>query len=285
MGKTQPVVRRWYAQTELFGLDSYYSKPPLGQCVLSVLSFGGGVNSAVLLEWALSGDLQVDVVLFADTGNNSQATASYVAASQERCKAAGLPFVIVSHGNMLKDFMAPEGRFVSLPLNYVIPGKRISRLRRQCTQEYKQRPIEDFLLSYLLSHDYATLNTRGQRRVKRGFYIRQYIGFTLDESRRVRVDRRHWVHLTYPLIEHGFCRETCIDWLFANERFVPSPSRCIICPYRREWPGELSPDEMVSAIEFDEWLRERGADRVTKGMKGTLYLHYSGKPLRAIMGH
>ena len=63
---------------------------------MRILSFGGGVDSSAILLKHLNGVNQnIDYVVFADTGAESQGTYQNVRRFQSLCNEAGFPFQIV----------------------------------------------------------------------------------------------------------------------------------------------------------------------------------------------
>ena len=63
---------------------------------MRILSFGGGVDSsAILTHHLFESSLDIDYVIFADTGAESKATYENVEFFKGLCADAGLPFKIV----------------------------------------------------------------------------------------------------------------------------------------------------------------------------------------------
>ena len=62
---------------------------------------------------------------------------------------------------------------------------------------------------------------------------------------------------TFPLLDLGWSRGSCSQWLKDNGFSQPSKSSCVGCPYRSNetWLA-LTKEEMHDAIDFDEKIRD-----------------------------
>lgn len=256
-----------------------------------VLHLGGGVQSSTLVEMMVEGELpKVDVVVFADTGDEPKYVYQQVEYLNDRLHTIGLFVVKVAGGQkgIVKDLVSGTGRFASIPLFTKDKKGNIGRLRRQCTNEYKIKPVVNYILNFLCCRGHAKTNEtkRGpRRRVKNDVYVESWIGFSYDEWYRLgRGDYPSWQRPTYPLFDMQMTRQDCIDWLIKKDLPIPRKSACRICPYRthEEWRDMLinNPRDFGYVEEFDDWLRsKRAAQRVTKGLNGVAYIHQSCKPL------
>jgi len=82
-----------------------------------------------------------------------------------------------------------------------------------CTKESKILPIRRYLRS---------------KGVKKCI---MYLGYTIEEKKRVKKSDVKWVEIRYPLIERGFTRKDCQKYLLENLGYVPPRSGCITCRY------------------------------------------------------
>lgn len=153
-------------------------------------------------------------------------------------------------------------------------GEREGMGRRQCTSEYKLKPIKKRvreLLGYPHPHP-----------VPRGVHAEQWIGFSTDELYRVR-DRLDVLYSRprYPLIELGMDRKACERWLRAQGWGHTAKSSCIGCPFHgnQQWRimRDRYPDEWADAVDFDERIRKGGAS--AQPLNGEAFLHRSRLPL------
>lgn len=254
------------------------------QLVGRVLHLGGGLQSSVMVEMVVEGLLEKpDIIIFADTGNEPSYVYENVEYLNNRLHTIGLFNVKVSRSErgILYDLVEGKGRFTSIP----VFTDRGGRLRRQCTAEYKIKPIQDYILNWLVYKGHAKkIKTKsGLRRiVNRDIFVESWFGFTTDEVYRVGGGKfPKWQRPTYPLFEMNMSRGDCIDWLDKYSLPIPQKSACIICPYRSNWSWQkMAADRPVDfgyAEAFDEWLRM--PSRITRGLRESLYLHRSCKPL------
>jgi hypothetical protein len=117
--------------------------------MLRVLNLGAGVQSTTLYLWALDGLLQIDRAIFADTGDEPEAVYRHLDFLLEM---NGPPIDVVrasskSLGENLQSGMNATGqenqRHVAIPTFLKsLDGSAPALGRRQCTAEYKIRPIE-----------------------------------------------------------------------------------------------------------------------------------------------
>lgn len=115
------------------------------------------------------------------------------------------------------------------------------------------------------------LNRHFTNEVKGG--VDSWIGFTVDELRRVRTPIGKWQN-RYPLIELRMSRPDCIRYVEKYGLPTPPKSACWMCPNRRneEWQDmkESMPETFKMAVDFERELRRKDPH---------LWLHQSGVPL------
>lgn len=249
---------------------------------LRVLSLGAGVQSSTLLLLSLRGELPpLDAAIFADTQYEPAAVYDHLDWLEERTRAAGVPLLYVTRGNIKTDALKSQVRgrktdgvrWASMPF-FVDSGRSDhGMIRRQCTREYKLDPIRAAVrqLAGLAPGEVA-----GNK-----VHVEQWVGISADEIHRLRQSRDYWITLRYPLVfdrTPAWSRADCVAWLkreFPDHR-VPR-SACIACPFHSnaEWRAmrECDPDSWQDAIQFDAAIRK------LRGMRGDVYLHGSLKPL------
>ncbi|WP_255789145.1 hypothetical protein [Mycobacteroides abscessus] len=104
------------------------------------------------------------------------------------------------------------------------PREREGMGRRQCTSEYKLKPIK-VKVRELLGYPHPTP-------VPRDVFAEQWIGFSTDEIHRVR-DRLdvNYSRPRYPLLDLGMSRKDCQRWLERAGWGHTAKSACIGCPF------------------------------------------------------
>jgi hypothetical protein len=222
---------------------------------------GAGVQSSTLLLMACEGELQIDAAIFADTQWEPAGVYEWLDFLDAKATAAGIPLHRVTHGSIREITLSPAGkRSASLPLYVKQPGGKLGMGRRQCTKEYKLRPIQRLVVSWGATAKHP---------------VDMAIGISLDEIRRMRDSRVKYVRNVYPLIDLRMTRGDCLAWLQRHGYPEPQKSACIGCPYRRntEWRN-LTPAEMADAIDFDTRIRDHNHK-----MTGQQFVHRSFIPL------
>lgn len=259
---------------------------------LRVLSLGAGVQSTTLLLLSAEGRLpKPDAAIFADTGWEPRAVYEHLDhLEREVAQPAGIPIHRVSVGNIRDDALNPEARFAQMPLYIRSRGGRDGMLRRQCTAEYKVKPIKATVRE-LLGYPHPT-------QVPTGVYVEQWIGISLDEASRAarHYDDVAYMKSRYPLITEvtggaergkavGWTRADCIRYLTASGFPETPKSACIGCPYsgNARWRAlrDERPDEWADAVAFDAAIRQGNARAIATGkpLHGEAFLHRSRLPL------
>lgn len=244
---------------------------------LKLLSLGAGVQSTVLALMACDGALPgLDGAIFADTGWEPPAVYEQVDRLAAEFERSNIPFYRVTQGNLRADTLDPEHRFVSVPYFTKNADGSDGMGRRQCTSEYKLRPINRKVRELLgaKAPDFRT--------VPRGNTAEQWIGFSTDEIHRVN-DRRENLYTTkrYPLLDLDMSRKDCERWLKASGWGHTAKSACIGCPFHgnAQWRDlrDNHPEQWADAVEFDRQIRKGGASAAP--LDGEAFLHRSRIPL------
>lgn len=211
---------------------------------MRVLSLGAGVQSSTLLLMAREGELELDAAIFADTQWEPAAVYRHLEWLES---VSPVPLERVTVGDIREVALHgwPGRRmFPSLPLHVRNRQGEHGMLRRQCTLEFKVKPIRRRLreLGATAASPIALL-----------------MGISLDEYERMRQADVRYVEHVYPLVERRLTRHDCQRWLIAHGYPVPPKSSCIGCPYHGNayWRGlrDESPVEWADAVDFDASVR------------------------------
>ncbi|MEV7085876.1 hypothetical protein AB0O07_08275 [Streptomyces sp. NPDC093085] len=246
---------------------------------LQVLSLGAGVQSTCLLLMAAEGHLPgLDVAVFADTGWEPRAVYEHLdRIDREIAAPAGIPILRVSSGNIRSDALDPAKRFASMPLHILNPAGTEGMSRRQCTGQYKLRPIKEKVRE-LLGYPHP-------RRIPAGILVEQWIGISVDEFHRAKDADVAYMKNRFPLIEQNFSRADCLRLLRSRGLASTPRSACLGCPYHgnAQWRAlrDDSPDEWEDVVAFDAAIRSGNARATAEGnpLLGQAYLHRSRQPL------
>ena len=242
--------------------------------MIRVISLGAGVQSTTMALMAAHGEItpMPDCAIFADTGAEPGPVYEHL-----EWLASGnvLPFPvhIVQQGslyeNLIEGVNTPGHRFASIPFHGISEKGREMMARRQCTEEYKIRPIR------------RTIREMLGGPIKGG--AEQWIGISADEYQRARPSRVQYITDRWPLLELNMRRWDCLQWLKRHDYPEPPKSACTFCPFRRNeewrWLRDHDPEGWQQAIEVDEALRAHGkAGR----FNSVLYLHRDRRPLAEV---
>ena len=234
--------------------------------MVKVLSLGAGVQSTTLALMAAKGELGEvpDCAIFSDTGWEPKAVYEHL---EKLILALPFPVYIVSAGNIRENLInglnARGKQFDDVPWFRVhINGKK-NLGKRQCTADYKIRPIQIKVVELM-----------DGKRPKGG--CEMWIGISMDEIIRMKPSRVQYIQHRWPLIEKGMSRNDCIKWLATNGWTAPKSS-CIGCPFHSDamWRG-LTPEEFKDAVYIDEIIRSRPGKTVKQ------YMHRSCVPLAEV---
>ena len=249
-----------------------------GAIDLAILNLGAGVQSTTLALLAAAGEVQPmpAAAIFADTRWEPES----VYANVEWLKVQlPFPLMVVSNGRSLRDDVvegvSADGHpFVTIPVRILNPNGSRGLSQRQCTMDYKIRPIHRTIRE-MLGYGPGEI-------VKRSTRVEQWFGISTDEVLRVKDSRHRWIANRYPLVELGMSRRDCLQWFKAHfpDREL-SRSACVGCPFRsdEEWlrVAESDPDALEDAFRVDEILRSDAHSGITTG---TPYIYRKYKPLR-----
>jgi hypothetical protein len=254
---------------------------------MEVLSLGAGVQSLTLLLLAAEGRIgPLDAAIFADTGWEPDAVYEQLdRIEREVAGPAGIPIYRVSSGNIRSDALDPEHRFASMPLFVKNAGGGDGMIRRQCTSEYKLKPIK--------TKTRELLGYPQPERVPKGVFTNTWIGISKDEIHRAKDSDVGYMRNKFPLLDLegsstgtlGWTRTDCLRYLKRKGYGRTVKSACRGCPFHgnRQWRGmrDERPDEWADVVEFDHAIRAGNARANEDGspLLGEAFLHRSRLPL------
>lgn len=240
------------------------------------LSLGAGVQSSALLVLSileLQGCPRADAAIFADTQDEPSWVYEHLNVLEHWSERRGVPVYRVTAGSLsgqIEPFKRGLAkRWVAIPAWTETEGKA-APLWRQCTRDYKVRPIHRKV------RDLLGAGSRG----KIGRRVTCLLGISRDEAHRMRESEVKWITHQYPLVDAGLTRAGCVKVLQENHVPVPRKSACVFCPYHSEayWTTLKlhHPQEWEKVCAPDETIRN-----MTKaGVERPVYLHKSLKPMR-----
>lgn len=238
---------------------------------IHILSLGAGVQSSTLALMAAKGIVtpMPKAAVFADVKAEPKEVYDYLDYLEKL-----LPFPVYRVTEKDGLTMAIERgatrkhRAAKPPLFTMSKTGSKGILSRDCTSEFKIKP--------LVAKAREIAGLKGKQRCKEVRVI-QWIGISTDEAVRMKDSRIPWIQHRWPLIEIGFRRHDCINWIAANGYSKPPRSACVYCPYHSdaEWRRiKDNPEAWAEAVRIDNLVRA--------GLRGTtdeLYVHKSCRPL------
>ena len=201
------------------------AEPPL-----TVISLGGGVQSSVmaLMAGESAFDRVPDCAIFADTHWEPPSVYDHIEwlAGQLR-----FPLYVVDNGRSLREDVkaltnhSDSRSYVDIPV-YLKgrDGEGDGIGRRQCTENYKIRPVRRKIRELL--------GLKPRQRVPSGVSVELWLGISTDEAIRMKTSRDRWMTNRYPLIEAGMSRRDCMDWWAARYDRPLERSACVACPFQ-----------------------------------------------------
>lgn len=233
---------------------------------LTYLSFGAGVQSTALLvcsNLGLHGVPRADVAIFADTGYEP----AYVYEQVDRMRAwSGIPVEIVKPHRA-----ATATRFIGVPTFTRNADGSEGMGRRQCTNEWKLRPIERRLRQIL--------GYKPRQRVKKS--VRALIGISVDEAHRMKPSLTAWIEKAHPLVDARLRRDDCVRVVTGAGLPRPERSACSFCPFHSaaEWRNlrDNHPADWAKAVAYDALLRDG-----TSPLKEPSFVHRQRVPLTQV---
>ena len=225
---------------------------------VTILSLGAGIQSTALAimleqgmlpeypmpEWAIFADTHAETPNVYDTLDWLQPLVSF-------------PIIRTSWGDLatntwkaLRGQPVPERGHQGKSLGYidlpVFTGKGLAR--RQCTTIYKVTPVRNQVKELTGMKPPALTMT-------------QYLGISINESKRAKPAREQWITNQYPLVEEGWTRQMLKSFL--DETFPGHPVRrsaCWFCPFHTtaEWQEirELYPDLYEQALNMEKAMAD-----------------------------
>ncbi len=168
---------------------------------LRIISLGGGVQSSVMSLMAVEGAFGPvpDCAIFADTHWEPPSIYEHLEWMRDNLS---FPLHVVDNGRSLREDVkaltnhSDHPNFVDIPVFLKgRDGEGDGIGRRQCTTNYKIRPIRRKIRELL--------GLRPRQRVPQGTIVELWLGISTDEAMRMKTSRDRWIRNRYPLIEAG----------------------------------------------------------------------------------
>ena len=218
---------------------------------MRVISLGWGTQSFGLAAMSALGVLPpVDVAIHADTTHERSETYKFAARWTPWLEERGVRVVTVRPQRCTSPVVNDWGG-VFIPAYTLTPSAGGGQLRRQCTGDWKIRPIRRWLQAH-----------------RNGAQVEMWLGITLDEMRRMKPANVKYITHRWPFLEREhwsgrmMLRSDVVAWLRRNlgDDAVPPRSACYFCPYhsRAEWRDlrDNGNGDWQRAVDFDLAIRK-----------------------------
>lgn len=231
---------------------------------LTVVAYSGGKQSETMMRMILRGDIARPagpvIVLNADPGMENRNSSPFVTAMKNDCETVGIPFLQVKR-NLFKELLelktSGKTRFDTPPFwtKNRETGK-IGRLMQSCTQAYKIIPMDQAMRKWMA----LNLGIPTNRKRLGNNIVCKYIGFSFDESDRIKQQDRKYIYHEYPLIDAGMTGDDCSTYLQDAGLPIPPRSVCNACfandfTYFKEMFLNR-PKDWAQAVAVDEAIRD-----------------------------
>ena len=249
------------------------------------LSYGAGMQTFCLLVMAEQGELQIDEVVFADTGAEHPETYDHIEkVAKPICERIGIPFTTIRMSKTVDDISGLTGeQLVQYKQMLSSTSQLKTRTERMAAHsEYhsangiKKRNVTSLRDEIIARRRVPSINPASRwctsdakiepiykgfvrPAQERGEYVKPataIIGIGYEE-----LTRMYDPHLTeyvveYPLIERKMKRQDCVDYVHRHGFESPPKSGCYFCPFQS--PGQWKllrkehPDLFQDAMALEE---------------------------------
>ena len=246
---------------------------------LRILSLGAGVQSSALAMLIEQGKIpMVDAAIFADVGAEPDNVIEWLEWLKTK---VSYPVYVVQNGNLKEDLInvtLGKEHKVQIPFFSLSDNGSKGMNRRQCTSEYKIKPVTQKIRELLGLE-------KGEKR-KSGTEVELLMGISLDEVQRMKVNQIKYFKNSYPLIDMRWNRAKCISWFQENYNKTPPRSACTFCPFHsnKEWARvKENKKEWDAVVKLEKaFIDNRDLISKTTKIKDKIYFHRSCVPLSEI---
>jgi len=254
------------------------------------MSWGGGVQSTAIALLCANQDERLlsvtngqlpEAFVFADTGDERLATYEHIWKMADLMASAGLKLYIVRKDwRTLAEQVAQETTGIDLPPVFVEDKNQIAvPVNRGCTKRWKVQPLDRWARERF-KHGRPPKGEKWELRCV------QWYGMSTDELQRLRESNESWRRFSYPLVDMGWARHDCANYIESLTYLDGSPiqairSSCVYCPYhsKGEWREVAKvPEDWAKAVALDEALR--AGDKPIAGLETHAYVLRNRTPLR-----
>jgi 3'-phosphoadenosine 5'-phosphosulfate sulfotransferase (PAPS reductase)/FAD synthetase len=239
---------------------------PFAASSVSIVSFGGGVNSTAMLVGMIERREQIAAILFADTGGEKPETYDFIMQFREWLAGNGHALTVIAYSAKIEsplgvDFAcgsAHKSLEDECHNNGTLPSKAFGF--GGCSHKWKRYPMDKFCDQFLPARDAWVLGEK----------VCRCIGIHAGETRRGKIPDDEKYTYRFPLREWGWGQEQCEIAITKAGLPVPPKSACFFCPAMKKGEVvELSkrhPELFQRAVAMEQNARECEGLKVVKGL-------------------
>jgi hypothetical protein len=210
-----------------------------------VIAWGAGVDSTAMIIEMVRLRMRIDLVMFADVGNENPETYAFIPVFRAWLTRHGITSVIVRwETDDYKHWPAYRTLEEECLLRGLLPNKAFGG--GSCSQKWKIVPQERFLRTW---EPALAAWAAGVRVVK-------CIGFDCspaDNRRYIKAENQNarekeLYDIRYLLREWGWTRERCIECILASGLPLPPKSACFFCPVSKTFEINATPAQYLRRI-------------------------------------
>lgn len=205
---------------------------------MNIVAYGGGTDSTAMLIEFVDREIDVDLILFADTGAEKPHTYRYIEMFSEWLVDNEMPKITIIKNKQKSKIAGLEALCLK---NKTLPS--IAYGFKSCSVQFKIEPVDKFLKDNF-KYDWDNNN------------IIKIIGYDADEHQRAKDSPNEHYKNEFPLIDWNMGRDECIKTIQDAGLRLPGKSACFFCPSSK--PTEIRqlaknyPDLIERALKMEK---------------------------------
>lgn len=247
---TEKEVERWRSTPDTPMKWQEYPWEVGEERIPVTVAFGAGLNSTAMLIGCVLQGQPLDLILFANTGNERSETYMHCQQVSDWLERHGYPPVEVVSRDGKYDSLGDRCKGEDMG-----PSLAYGFQKKACSQRWKVRPQRKRINNW----------EPAQRTWEQGEYILKLIGYDVGETHRYQeaYDDNKGYMFEYPLVDWKWDRDDCERVItFADGICLPPKSSCYFCP-------SMKPEEILQLRRRHPDLYE-DAIQIEKAMQSTL---------------
>lgn len=218
-----------------------------------VVSYGGGVNSTAMLIGMWQREIRPDLILFADTGGEFEATYRYVTRFSSWLQERDFPPITQTRYDSKHGTLEQECHN-----NHTLPSLAFGF--RGCSVKWKRQPMDKYVAAW----------KPAQAAWQQGGLVHRALGIDAGEQHRGLIPSCDKYEYSRPLVEWVWNRDKCLQVIGDAGLCPPRRSACFFCPASKKHEvidlAREHSELFERAVAIERQAREAGNLRVTRGL-------------------